>query len=37
MKVELAAYCFWTANDTLALGLMTPTIWKSKQEPGAPQ
>jgi hypothetical protein len=26
MNDELAAYAFWTSSDTLAFGLMTPTI-----------
>jgi hypothetical protein len=37
MKDEFAAYSFCTSMDTLALGLMTPTIWKPMQEFGAPQ
>ena len=37
IKDELAAYCFWTSKDTLALGLMTPTICQSIHDPGAPQ
>lgn len=37
MKDELAAYCFCTSKETLALGLITPTICQSMHEPGAPQ
>ena len=37
MKEELAANCFWTSSETLALGLMTPTICQSMHDPGAPQ
>lgn len=37
MKEELAANCFWISSETLALGLMTPTICQSMHDPGAPQ
>lgn len=37
IKDELAAYSFCTSKETLALGLITPTICQSIHEPGAPQ
>lgn len=37
LKDEFAASAFCTSRLTLALGLITPTIWWSIHDPGAPQ
>ena len=37
MYLDSEASCFCSANETLELGFMTPTIWKLMHDPGALQ